>query len=87
MDTGVVCGRILEIPLAHCVSNGYTRRMKDSGLRIRVERQLREKFLELCREQDRPASQVIREFMREYIERNEETIANDKNNGRRLERR
>lgn len=52
--------------------------MKDSGLRIRVERQLREKFLELCREQDRPASQVIREFMRDYIERHEETEADEK---------
>ncbi len=60
-------------------------KMKDSGLRIRVARQLREKFFELCREQDRPASQVIREFMREYIERNEQIIANDK--GRNLERR
>jgi predicted transcriptional regulator len=49
--------------------------MKDSGLRIRVERQLREKFLELCREQDRPASQVIREFMRDYIERHQENEA------------
>ena len=56
----------------------------DAGV---VERQLREKFLELCREQDRPASQVIREFMREYIERNEQTIANDKNKGRNFERR
>jgi len=52
--------------------------MKDSGLRIRVERQLRQKFLELCREQDRPASQVIREFMREYIENHEDETANDK---------
>lgn len=41
--------------------------MKDSGLRIRVERELREKFLALCREQDKPAAQVIREFMRRYI--------------------
>nr|WP_281719702.1 hypothetical protein [Nitrosomonas nitrosa] len=40
---------------------------KDSGLRIRVERELREKFLALCREQDRPAAQVLREFMREYV--------------------
>lgn len=40
---------------------------KDSGLRIRVERELREKFLELCRAQDRPAAQVLREFMREYV--------------------
>lgn len=45
--------------------------MKDSGLRIRVERQLRQKFLDLCREQDKPASQVIREFMRTYVEAND----------------
>ncbi|WP_417843555.1 hypothetical protein [Thalassospira sp.] len=44
--------------------------MKDSGLRIRVERELRERFLEICREQDKPAAQVIREFMREYISEN-----------------
>ena len=42
--------------------------MKDSGLRIRVERDLRDRFLELCREHDRPAAQVLREFMRDYIE-------------------
>jgi hypothetical protein len=41
--------------------------MKDSGLRIRVERELRERFLALCRKQDRPAAQVLREFMREYV--------------------
>jgi predicted DNA-binding protein len=41
--------------------------IKDSGLRIRVERELREKFLALCREQDRPAAQVLREFMRRYL--------------------
>ena len=38
---------------------------KDAGMRIRVERVLRDKFLKVCREQDRPAAQVIREFMRE----------------------
>lgn len=42
---------------------------KDSGFRIRVERELHEKFLQLCRAQDRPAAQVIREFMREYVAR------------------
>jgi hypothetical protein len=40
---------------------------KDVGMRIRVERELRDEFLKMCREQDRPAAQVIREFMREYI--------------------
>ena len=46
--------------------------MKDSGLRIRIERELREKFLATCREQDRPAAQVIREFMREYVSANQD---------------
>ncbi len=46
--------------------------MKDSGLRIRVERELRERFLALCREQDKPAAQVIREFMRQYIAENDD---------------
>lgn len=40
---------------------------KDAGMRIRVERELRDEFLKICREQDRPAAQVIRKFMREYI--------------------
>lgn len=44
---------------------------KDSGLRIRVQRNLRDRFLEVCRAQDKPAAQVIREFMREYVERQE----------------
>ena len=40
---------------------------KDAGLRIRVERSLRDEFLDACRTEDKPAAQVIREFMREYI--------------------
>jgi hypothetical protein len=42
--------------------------MKDAGLRIRVERSLRDAFLGTCREQDKPAAQVIRQFMRDYID-------------------
>lgn len=41
--------------------------MKDVGFRVRVERDLRDEFLEVCRAQDRPAAQVIREFMRSYV--------------------
>lgn len=40
---------------------------KDVGFRIRIDRRLREQFLEVCREQDRPAAQVLREFMRDYV--------------------
>ena len=42
---------------------------KDVGLRVRVERELRDDFLEACRAHDRPAAQVIREFMRDYVVR------------------
>lgn len=45
--------------------------MKDSGLRIRVQRDLRDRFLEVCRAQDKPAAQVIREFMRAYVDRHD----------------
>ncbi|PQO22449.1 hypothetical protein C2I36_12965 [Rhodobacteraceae bacterium WD3A24] len=40
---------------------------KDVGLRIRVQRELREQFVAACRAEDKPAAQVIREFMREYV--------------------
>ena len=42
--------------------------MKSSALRIRIEPQLHEEFLALCKSQDIPAAQVIRSFMRNYIE-------------------
>jgi hypothetical protein len=41
--------------------------MKDAGLRIRVQRELREAFLAACQAQDKPAAQVLREFMRAYV--------------------
>lgn len=40
---------------------------KDAGLRIRIDRDLRESFVAACREQDKPAAQVLREFMRDYV--------------------
>lgn len=40
---------------------------KDVGLRIRIDRKLRERFLGVCRAQDKPAAQVLREFMRNYV--------------------
>jgi hypothetical protein len=41
--------------------------MKDAGMRIRVEPELREAFVSACREQDLPAAQVLRGFMKEYV--------------------
>lgn len=52
--------------------------MKDVGLRIRVQRDLREQFLEVCRAQDKPAERVLREFMREYVERHEAATEHDR---------
>jgi hypothetical protein len=62
----------LKIWIHKGVTVGYTPCMKtkDAGLRIRVERQLRDEFLEACRLQDRPAAQVLREFMRRYVAEN-----------------
>ncbi|MBB5317445.1 antitoxin component of RelBE/YafQ-DinJ toxin-antitoxin module [Edaphobacter lichenicola] len=48
-------------------TEGY--RVKESGLRIRVEGQLREDFLRVCKKEDLTAAQVLRAFMRTYVER------------------
>ncbi|MCM0751688.1 hypothetical protein DEA98_11160 [Brucella pseudogrignonensis] len=40
---------------------------KDVGLRIRLDRDLRDEFVAACQVHDRPAAQVLREFMREYV--------------------
>lgn len=61
--------------------------MKDVGLRIRVQRELREQFLEACRLQDKPAAQVLREFMRAYVRKHEsstDTAGPHKNEARGL---
>ena len=36
-------------------------------MRIHIERGLRDRFIEICREQDRPAAQILREFMRAFV--------------------
>ena len=41
---------------------------KDVGMRVRVNRELRDEFLIACQADDKPAAQVIREFMRSYVE-------------------
>ena len=42
--------------------------MKDVGIRIRVQRELREQFVAACKAEDKPAAQVLREFMRSYVD-------------------
>lgn len=41
---------------------------KNVGLRIRLEEKLRDQFVKACNRQDLSASQVLRHFMRSYIE-------------------
>ena len=36
-------------------------------MRVRVNRELRDEFLAACQSDDKPAAQVIREFMRAYV--------------------
>lgn len=56
--------------------------MKDAGLRIRVQRELRQSFLEACAADDKPAAQVLREFMRMYVEEHKAKIDIGANNNK-----
>lgn len=40
---------------------------KDAGIRIRLERTLREEFRRACRAKDQTAAQVLREFMKTCV--------------------
>jgi hypothetical protein len=42
---------------------------KDAGLRLRVEKELRQEFVDACRGTGKPAAQVLREFMRDFVAR------------------
>lgn len=56
---------------------------KDVGLRIRVDRDLRESFIEACKADDRPAAQVLREFMRDYVNARKAATGNTRKQDRR----
>lgn len=43
--------------------------LKDSGMRIRVEKELRDAFVQACRAQERSAADVLRDFMRAFTEK------------------
>jgi len=59
---------------------------KDAGMRIRIERELRDEFLAACQDQDRPAAQVLREFMRDYV-RNSAASSDTNPNGQNVRMR
>lgn len=43
---------------------------KDVQFAFRVEAPLREQFVYICKGMDRPAGQVLREFMRSFVKEN-----------------
>ena len=56
---------------------GIAPKTKNAGLRLRVERNLRQEFLDACRADGRVAAEVLREFMREYIAQNRDPAQPD----------
>lgn len=42
----------------------------ENGLRIRIDDDLRSEFIQTCRGNDQTAAQVLRAFMRQYVETN-----------------
>ncbi|MGB0722807.1 MAG: hypothetical protein ACPGU7_10480 [Gammaproteobacteria bacterium] len=50
---------------------------KTSNYRIRVEPDLHQEFLEACKAEDRPAAQVVREFMKAYVSRHQHSNQGD----------
>ena len=50
---------------------------KSANLRIRVEPQLHEQFIDTCKHMGIPASQVIRQYMRSFIEQNYDRTQTD----------
>lgn len=43
--------------------------MKDAGMRIRVEQDLRDAFVAACQQMDVPAAQVLRQHMKAVVEK------------------
>ena len=54
-----------------------TLKTKNAGLRLRVEKNLRQEFLDACRADGRVAAEVLREFMRDYIAQNRASAQSD----------
>ena len=44
--------------------------MENTGFRVRVDDTLRASFIAACKGRERTAAQVLREFMRHYIQQN-----------------
>lgn len=61
--------------------------MKDAGMRIRVEQELRDAFVAACQKMDVPAAQVLRQHMRVIVEKAEHATANKQKNVAKVRRK
>ncbi|SFN23290.1 hypothetical protein SAMN05428971_0642 [Candidatus Pantoea varia] len=59
---------------------------KEAVFTMKLENSLREDFIAAAKASDRPASQVMRELMREYIRRQSESRAYDAHLAQKVER-
>ncbi|TNF86099.1 MAG: hypothetical protein JSU67_06945 [Gammaproteobacteria bacterium] len=50
---------------------------KTAALRIRIDPDLHKQFLDACKAQDIPASQILREFMKQFVSNHEKTTQLD----------
>ncbi len=50
---------------------------KSAALRIRIDPDLHQQFLGVCQKQDVPASQVLRQYMRSYVEQYRHGLQSD----------
>ena len=50
---------------------------KTAALRIRIDPELHRDFLEICKQQDTPASHILRQFMRDYVQHHMQSLQAD----------
>ena len=48
---------------------------KEAVFTMKLEPELRDAFMAAAKDADRPASQIVREFMRDYVEQDREHVA------------
>lgn len=58
--------------------------MKDVGMRIRVEQELRDAFVAACQKMDVPAAQVLRQYMRVIVETVEQNSTKKQKNAAKV---
>ena len=46
---------------------------KSSALRIRIDPELHREFLDACKRLDVPAAQVLRQYMRKFVDENQDS--------------